>query len=222
LISILSALVARERQGIGQLVETSLLGWTVNLQASAISYAANVGKDLRPLPRADADDPCYNVYRLKDGSWIALGMTIHPDKYWPLLCQALGLQELIDDSRFTTPDKRRSNFRDLIAIFDNSFGTLTWEEWDGKIHEYELISCKVNALTDLAQDEQILANGYMVKRSHPDLGEWWYVPTPVQYEKTPISFRSAAPQTGENTDELLCGLGYTPEQISDLREREVV
>jgi crotonobetainyl-CoA:carnitine CoA-transferase CaiB-like acyl-CoA transferase len=222
LISILSALVARERQGIGQLVETSLLGWTVNLQASAISYAANVGKDLRPLPRADADDPCYNVYRLKDGSWIALGMTIHPHKYWPLLCQALGLQELIDDSRFTTPDKRRSNFRDLIAIFDNSFGTLTWKEWDDKIHEYELISCKVNALTDLAQDEQILANGYMVKRSHPDLGEWWYVPTPVQYEKTPISFRSAAPQTGENTDELLCGLGYTPEQISDLREREVV
>ena len=91
LVAILSALVARERTGEGQLVETSLLGWAVNLQSVAISYTANTGKDLRPLPRLEQDDPNYNVYQLKDGSWTALGMTIHPDKYWPILCDALGV-----------------------------------------------------------------------------------------------------------------------------------
>ena len=104
LVSILSALVARERTGEGQLVETSLLGWAVNLQSVAISYTANTGNDLRPL--ADASSRTtrnYNVYQLKDGSWTALGMTIHPEKYWPILCDALGVLDLVDDPRFVDP-----------------------------------------------------------------------------------------------------------------------
>ena len=140
-----------------------------------------------PLPRREQDDPNYNIYQLGDGTWIALGMTLHPHKYWPALCNALGRPELIDDPCFVDVEKRRENFRELIDIYDAAFAELTWEQWDEKIHEYELISCRVNSLTDLASDEQILVNGYMQKLPHPDLGEWWYVPTPVQFEKTPIS-----------------------------------
>jgi crotonobetainyl-CoA:carnitine CoA-transferase CaiB-like acyl-CoA transferase len=222
LVSILSALVARERTGVSQLVQTSLLGWMVNLQASAISCAANTGQSLRPLPRTEQDDPNYNVYELKDGTWIALGMTVHPQKYWPLLCRALGWPELIDDPRFADQEKRRENFRELIAIYDEAFGALTWEEWDRSVREYDLISCKVSELTDLAGDDQIVANDYMVKLPHPDLGEWWYVPTPIHFEKTPVSVRSAAPHVGEHTTEILTELGYSDEQIGDLRAREVV
>ena len=222
LVAILSALVARERTGVAQHVDTSLLGWTVNLQASAISCAANTGQAVRPLPRREQDDPNYNIYQLGDGTWIALGMTLHPHKYWPALCNALGRPELIDDPCFVDVEKRRENFRELIDIYDAAFAELTWEQWDEKIHEYELISCRVNSLTDLASDEQILVNGYMQKLPHPDLGEWWYVPTPVQFEKTPISVRSAAPRLGEHTDEILGELGYSDGQIRELREREVV
>ena len=90
LVAILSALLARERTGVAQLVQTSLLGWMINLQASAISCSANTGQAVRPLLRTDQDDPNYNVYQLGDETWIALGMTIHPHKYWPLLCEAIG------------------------------------------------------------------------------------------------------------------------------------
>ena len=196
LVAILSALVARERTGEGQLVETSLLGWAVNLQSVAISYTANTGKDLRPLPRLEQDDPNYNVYQLKDGSWTALGMTIHPDKYWPILCDALGLPDLVDDPRFVTQDARRENYRELIDIYDGVFGTLTWDEWEERIRTYELIACRVNALTDLHEDEQVLANELPRQSPHPDLGTWWYVPTPIHYSKTPVSIRSAAPAVG--------------------------
>jgi crotonobetainyl-CoA:carnitine CoA-transferase CaiB-like acyl-CoA transferase len=222
LVAILSALVARERTGVAQHVDTSLLGWTVNLQASAISCAANTGQPMRPLSRREQDDPNYNIYELGDGTWIALGMTVHPDKYWPILCTALSRPELTDDPRFATQAKRRENYRELIDIYDSEFAKLTWEEWDTKIHEYDLISCRVNALTDLASDEQILVNGYLQKLPHPELGEWWYVPTPVQFEKTPISIRQPAPRLGEHTDEILGELGYDEDRIRELREREVV
>ena len=222
LVSILSALVARERTGEGQLVETSLLGWAVNLQSVAISYTANTGNDLRPLPRLEQDDPNYNVYQLKDGSWTALGMTIHPDKYWPILCDALGVFDLVDDPRFATQDARRENHRALIDIYDGVFSTLTWDEWEERIRTYELIACRVNALTDLHEDEQVLANRYLVNLPHPDLGTWWYVPTPIHYSKTPINIRSAAPAVGADTDEILAGLGYSDSAIADLRARNVV
>ena len=222
LVSILSALVARERTGVAQHVSTSLLGWQINLQASAISCVANTGQPTTPMPRTEQEDPAYNVYRLKDGNWTALGMTIHPQKYWPLLCEAIGLPELADDHRFVDPEARAQNHRALIDILDKVFAEMTWDEWDEKIHEYDLIACKVNRLDDLSSDEQVLANGYVVKRDHPELGEFWYVPTPIAYEKTPISFRSVAPQIGEHTDEILSEIGYSPDEIRELRVAQAV
>jgi crotonobetainyl-CoA:carnitine CoA-transferase CaiB-like acyl-CoA transferase len=221
-VAILSALVARERTGVGQMVRTSLLGWTLSLQASAISCAANTGQDPRPLDRRSQNDPLYNVYELKDGTWIALGMVIHPERYWPVLCEALGLEELIDDPRFDTYAKRDDNHRELIVIIDQAFGEVTWPEWQEKMREREMIACRVNALTDLSNDEQVLANDYLVRLPHRELGEFWYVPTPVDFEKTPVSIRSEAPHLGQHTQEVLAELGFSPEHIDELRRREVV
>jgi crotonobetainyl-CoA:carnitine CoA-transferase CaiB-like acyl-CoA transferase len=222
LIAVLSALYARERTGEGQLVHTSLLGWMVNLQAVAIACAANTAQDPRPLPRRDQQDPLYNVYRLKDGTWIALGMTIHPDRNWPLVCEALERPELVDDPRFADAEARAENHRVLIEIFDARFAELTFEEWDAKVHALELIACRVNSLTDLAHDEQVVANNYLVRLPHPELGEWWHVPTPIEYEKTPVSVRAVAPHVGEHTDEILRELGYDDGEIEALHERHVV
>ena len=80
----------------------------------------------------------------------------------------------------------------------------------------------MNALTDLHEDEQILANDYLVNLPHPDLGSWWYAPTPIRYGRTPVEIRSAAPAVGADTDEILARLGYSEESIADLRARNVV
>jgi crotonobetainyl-CoA:carnitine CoA-transferase CaiB-like acyl-CoA transferase len=99
---------------------------------------------------------------------------------------------------------------------------ILWDEWEERIRTYELIACRVNALTDLHEDEQVLANRYLVNLPHPDLGTWWYVPTPIHYSKTPINIRSAAPAVGADTDEILAGLSYSDGAIADLRARHVV
>ena len=72
-MGILAALVARERTGAGQLIETSLLGWTINLQAVGAQIAANTGQNPRPPRREDANDPLYNYYRCRDGVLGRLG-----------------------------------------------------------------------------------------------------------------------------------------------------
>jgi crotonobetainyl-CoA:carnitine CoA-transferase CaiB-like acyl-CoA transferase len=50
----------------------------------------------------DANDPMCNFYRCRDGVWVALGMVIHKDKFWPQVCEALGDPELATDARFAT------------------------------------------------------------------------------------------------------------------------
>jgi CoA:oxalate CoA-transferase len=222
-MGILAALVARERTGVGQHIHTSLLGWMLNLQAVGASIAANTGQDPRPTRREDANDPMYNFYRCRDGVWVALGMVIHKDKFWPQVCQALGDAELASDPRFATVELREQNCQELIKILDGLFGAIDYPEWERQATENDFISTRVNALTDLAEDPQVKANGYITPLPHKDLGEFSYVATPLEFSKTPVSIRNCAPQMGENNVELLQGwLGMSEEDVEGLLERRVI
>jgi crotonobetainyl-CoA:carnitine CoA-transferase CaiB-like acyl-CoA transferase len=144
------------------------------------------------------------------------------NRYWPLVCEALGLPQLAEDERFADEVSRDQNHEALIGVLDELFSHMTYAEWAPLARKYDLISTRVNALTDLGTDEQILDNGYIQALPHPHLGRWSYVTTPLNFEKTPVSIRSCAPQIGENTTELLQEIGYSPDEIHDLRKREVV
>jgi len=220
---ILAALVARERYGFGQRLSTSMLGWSTNLQAVAVTLAANTGQDPRPIRREETHDPLWNVYRLKDGTWIALGMIIEGEKFWPRICRAVGRPELAADPRFASHAKREENRRELIALLDEIFATITYEEWDRQVKSNDFIATKVNALTDLGTDPQLLENGYIVELDHKDLGRWKYVPLPVQFERTPVRIYSCAPEIGEHNREILQELlGYSAEQVTELQANKVI
>ena len=75
--------------------------------------------------------------------------------------RVLGLTETTDDPRFATPEAREANRREVITIFDEAFARITYPDWERAVHEHGLIATRVNELTDLATDEQILANEYI-------------------------------------------------------------
>jgi crotonobetainyl-CoA:carnitine CoA-transferase CaiB-like acyl-CoA transferase len=221
--ALLAALVARERFGIGQRVSTSMLGWTVNLQGVAVTLAANTGQDPRPIPRETTNDPLWNVYRCRDGTWVALAMIVEGETFWPLFCKAVGKPDLSTDPRFATSGLREKNRIALIALLDETFSGIDYADWDAQVKANGFIGTKVNALTDLAQDPQVLANQYIVELPHPVLGTWKYVPTPVNLEKTPVRVYSCAPELGEHTDQILRELlGYSSDKIADLRRKKAV
>jgi crotonobetainyl-CoA:carnitine CoA-transferase CaiB-like acyl-CoA transferase len=222
-MGILAALVARERTGTGQLIETSLLGWMINLQAVGAQIAANTGQNPRPPRREDANDPLYNYYRCRDGVWVALGMVIHKEKFWPKVCTALGHPGLAADPRFGTAEEREENCRELVRILDGLFAELDFADWEKRAVEQDFISTRVNELTDLAGDPQVQANGYFERLTHPVLGECSYVATPLDFSATPVSIRGCAPQPGENNDEVLSAwLGLSPEDIAGLYAGDVI
>lgn len=219
---ILGALLARERLGVSQELDGSLLSGLMWLQGLGTAFLLLTGKELRHTPRTEAGNPLWNHYRCKDGRYIALAH-LQPDKFWPNVCKALGIQHLEKDPRFTAMLDRSKNCKELIAIFDGIFLNKTLQEWTQICRENGVISAPVNTLADLVNDEQVLANGFITNFDHPVWGPIKLPANPVIYSKTPLAITREAPEFGQHSEEVLnevLGMGW--DEISKLRENEVI
>src|SRR6202050_3584337 len=119
---VITALLARERYGVGQEVNASHLGSMIALQGLNLACRNIMGSEFRRNTRDNAFNPLWNHYRCADGKWLTLGM-LQADRYWKDLCNTLGLPELIDDPRFKDISVRGKNCKALVAIFDQVFIT---------------------------------------------------------------------------------------------------
>lgn len=218
------ALFARERLGIGQEVHSSLLGSMIHLQGFNLGATLLTGKSFPNPGRARASRPLWNVYKCKGDRWIAISHTREPEKYWPLLCKALGIPELTTDPRFDTPAARENNSEALISILDKAFETKTYEEWARILNEKveDFIFERVQHITELTSDPQVIENEYIVDVDHPDLGPIKMEGVAAHLSKTPGSIRSLTPELGQHTEEILLEIGYTWEDISKFKDLHVI
>ena len=220
---VMTALVARERLGVGQEVNASHLGSMIALQGLNVSMRTIMGKEMARTTRDDAYNPLWNHYKCADGEWLSLGM-LQTDRYWSDFCKALGITELTNDERFKDMRTRGKNHRELVAILDRVFATKPRAEWMKILkHGGDFIYTVVNRINDLPNDEQVLANEYIVDYDHPELGKTKLVGVPVRFSKTPGDARGRAPELGENTELILTELlEYSWDDVARLREAGVI
>jgi crotonobetainyl-CoA:carnitine CoA-transferase CaiB-like acyl-CoA transferase len=220
---ILAALIARDRFGVGQEVDASLLGSMMWLQNVSVSARLLLGVAVPRMPRAYAANPLWNQYRCSDGHWLALGM-MQADRYWPALCAAIGRPELSTDERFANMRARAGNAGECVRLLDEAFATRPRDAWLRDLRSAgDVICAPVNSVDDLPDDPQVRANDYIVGMEHPRLGRMAVLGPPVRLSETPARLRSAAPELGQHTDEVLADiLGYSAVRIADLRRRKIV
>ena len=97
-LGILSALLARQSQGIGQKVEVSHLSSTMWLQGLAIGMNLLTGQHMPTLNREDVRNYMYNIYRCKDGSWLRISNP-QPARYWRPFVESLGIDYILEDPK---------------------------------------------------------------------------------------------------------------------------
>jgi len=215
------ALYAREKTGKGQLIDTSLMGSLMCMESLVLSAPAILGQEFPREVRAQAGNPIYNHYRAKDDKWFILAH-LQPDKYWPKACRALGMPELEHDPRFSSIEARGENAKELIAIMDAKFATKTRDQWFEIFKREGLIHAPIQTPTEVINDPQSLANNYVVWFDHPVLGKTKMVGFPWDFSQTPASIRREAPELGQHTEEILLELGYTWDDITQLKTEEVI
>ena len=221
---VLAAIVARERLGVGQEVDTSHLGSMMILQGLNLSCKLIVGTEFKRTYRSKAPNPLWNHYQCGDGQWICLAMG-QADRYWSDFCKALGIQELDKDPRFENIQVRAQHSEELIVILDKVLASKPRDQWMKifKTADGDFIYTVVNTIGDLPEDPQMLANDYIVDFNHPTLGPIKEVGVPVRLSKTPGRVQAPAPEFGEHTEQVLIDLlGYSWEDIARLKEEEVI
>ena len=220
---VLAALLARQRHGVGQRVDASLLGAMTFLQGLSVSMQLMTGRAMPRWRRAAPSNPLFNYYRCADGQWIALGM-LQGDRYWADFCGVVGRPELVADERFENLTARARNSRACVEILDAVFGSRPRAEWLEVLRSGgDFIFTQVNDLEDLQHDPQVLANDYVVDFAHPAHGTIQVLGIPVSLSETPGRVRAPAPELGQHTEEVLTELlGYSWDDIAALRSRGVI
>jgi crotonobetainyl-CoA:carnitine CoA-transferase CaiB-like acyl-CoA transferase len=215
------ALFARERTGKGQVVDTSLMGSVVAMLGHLISGTAMLKQEFPRFIRSNAGNALYNHYRCKDDRWIAIAH-LDPDRWWAKVCGALGVENLINDPRFSTFNARSVNRKELVAIFDNIFAGKTRQEWMNILEEHGCIFTPIQSISEVVEDPQLTANNYLINIEHPLYGPLKTMGFPWDFSETPASWRRKAPGLGEHTEEVLIEIGCSKEEITKLREEGAI
>ena len=146
-----------------------------------------------------------------------------PGKYWPILCRALGLARLADDPRFCDIKSREENSVELVSILDDAFASKTREEWLKRFASEDLVYAAIKDYWEVINDPQVLENDFITEFDHPSLGKLKEIGIPVKLNKMPGRVREAAPQLGQNTEEVLIDiLGYSWEEIEKIRDEGII
>ncbi len=222
--AVVSALLARERKGIGQQVEASLLGSAIHQQKTNLGAFLLSGRVRARHSRTRAKNPLTNQYRCADSKWIMLA-GFQSDRYWPQFCNAIGHPELVQDPRFKGVSERSANCKELIKILDNVFIAQPRAEWLATFEAgcSDLPFAPILEISDLATDPQVLENEYITDFDHPSLGRIKVVGCPVCFSETPAEIKREAPAFGQHTEEVLSELcGYTWEELAQLRDEQVI
>jgi crotonobetainyl-CoA:carnitine CoA-transferase CaiB-like acyl-CoA transferase len=218
---IMIALFARQRLGIGQELYTSLFNSGVWASMFDIQGALLTHQDPPEYRRDSVRNPLGTAYKTKDGRWIRLTM-LQPDPYWPGFCRAIDREELQNDPRFCSLQKRAENNSALIKIIEEVFAMRTAEEWTARLGEFGLSFGMIQKPSEVAHDPQARANEFFTPVDHPNYGPIELVLAPIKLSETPSAFRTPAPEFGQHTEEILLELGYSWDDIGHLRDKKIV
>ena len=211
---IMLGLYRRAVTGQGMNVTTSLVANGAWAHACGIQ-AALVGAEFLPKwTRFTTPNPIVNHYVTRDQQRF-ITCCLDPKKDWPNLCRALGHAELIDDPRFATPEMRRANGPQLVAIFDAAVARKDMAEWKEIFRSHDVIWGPVPSTEQAARDPQMEANGIFTE-IEPGLRT---VANPLTVAGVEKVKPRMAPQVGEHTVEVLRAAGVDDEAIRVLLER---
>lgn len=211
---IAAALFSRQRTGVAPVVDVSLLGFAMWTLSPDIVASKLYGKD--PLSamggnRAKNPNPLVGNYRTKDDRFLSI-MMLQADRHWPELCERIDRPDLINDPRFDNGLARFENREECVRILDEAFGSRTLEEWRQALQGMKGVWAPVQTALEIHEDPQTRPNGYVVDVNREDGVTFPLVASPVMFDEETYDLK-AAPEHGQNTEEILLELGYSWEEI---------
>jgi len=218
-IAIQAALRARETTGRGQLVDLSLFESAISLEVWETSGYFATGAVPEPLGSAHRVSAPYQAIRTADG-YITVGAT--SPRNWASFCQAMGLQHLEHDPRFSVVAERRKRYQELVALIEEVTTSKSSEHWYRLLEDAGVPCGVLNRIDQVVADPHVQARGLVVDLQHSKVGSIRAIGSPMHFSETPVRLERAGPFLGEHTFEVLAAAGLSEAQIAQLERDGVV
>ncbi|KAM7364721.1 succinyl-CoA:glutarate CoA-transferase [Cochliomyia hominivorax] len=218
--AILAALLQRQRTNQGQKIDVNLLSTQVSLLINVASNYLNAGLEAQRWGTAHSSIVPYQSFKTQDG-YLTIGTG--SDQQFQEFCKLLNLQHLAEDSKFKTNKDRVKNRIELIATLEKILSQKTSKEWMKLFDKVSFAVGPVNSIHEVFEDEHIKSIDLVKTLPHPQDGSVKVVGPPVVFSDAKNDARTAPPTLGQHTDEVLQEvLGYTKEQINELRNKKII
>ncbi|HLH78508.1 MAG TPA: CaiB/BaiF CoA-transferase family protein [Candidatus Binataceae bacterium] len=213
-IAIMAALRERERDGRGRHLTSALFESAVFLMGQHLSYAAQVPGTVPPMPERVSAWAIYDVFTLKDGHQIFVGITT--DSQWHRFCAAAQRPDLGDDPQLATNNLRIQARARLIPTLRKIFASLTLSQATALSERSRISFAPVARPEDLLKDPHLKASGGLLDTRLPNDIQAQLPALPVEYDGTRLGLRYDPPRIGEHTREILGEIGLCTAEIDEL------
>lgn len=200
---ILGALVERARTGAGRSVEVSMLEAMCHFNLDAYTHYFAENEVMGPYSRPSVSQSY--ALTCADGKKLALHMS-SPEKFWRGLADAMERPDILQDPRFATREGRIANHAALIAVLDGVFAGRTREQWCRRLTEADVPHAPMYDTAEALQDPQARHLQLEIEGTHPTLGPWRTVRSPVSFDGQRACDVTPPPLLGEHNSQIRAAL----------------
>jgi CoA:oxalate CoA-transferase len=212
-IGVLAALHERERSGLGQMLDVSMLDCQIAVLENAFARYSATGEPPKAIGTRHPSSTPFQAFPTQDG-YIVIALGFGLENVWGLFCSLIGHPELLYDPRFETPGLRTRNHADLEPILIDGLKTRSTADWLAEFEAIDIPCGPLHTIPEAARYPQVEARE-MLRDVESGRGNRLTISnSPLKLSRTPASIRGGPPSIGADTRDVLANL-------LDLTEAEI-
>ncbi|RJQ30512.1 CoA transferase [Candidatus Parcubacteria bacterium] len=218
-LAIVGAAKMRDKKGMGQYVELSLLNVALMLQLPKMQEYFMMNRVPERTGLYSSFGAIGGYFKTKTGY---ISLSIINDKYWRLLCDSIKEPSLINDKRFKNNKNRIENKHNIYDLLNKVLAEKTNRQWEKIFDQNGLLSGRIYNYKELFNDKNIKMPTFVAKAHHKKCGRISVLKCPIKMGRCRTVKKVGAPVLGEHTMEILKDLGYDDNRIRMLYEKRIV
>jgi crotonobetainyl-CoA:carnitine CoA-transferase CaiB-like acyl-CoA transferase len=216
---ILVALAEREKSGVGQWVQTSLLQAMI---AMCDFQAASFTVDGKVPPQNGNDHPNSTPMGVLPASDGFFNVGVGGEGQWKAFCKAVGREDLTDHPDYADAPRRFTNRPKLMGLLGDLTRTNTCDHWLERLEAHGVPAGPIYTMDQVFDDPQVRHLGMAAPVHHPVRGDIRLIAQPLVMSRTPPAVQTPTPEVGEHTDEILRETGLSEAEIAALRAAHII
>lgn len=215
----MAAIMEQRRTGESQRVDSAMLDAALLLMANTVTATANTGRRPPKLGNQAASGAASSgCFETADG---LLAIAANNDRQFTNLCHAIDRAELARDVRFATNRDRQQHAEEFRQILGGVLATGSAAAWETELDRHGVPASRVRSMDEMLAEGQPEARGLLTEMMVD--GRSLELPTAGFKVNNSVPGPKRPPRRlGADTDAVLAELGYQPEQINELRERQII